>query len=240
MEKGIIIEKRIRGIYVDGKLRREFDDIEKFVDAFSEYIFFEYWDGAEPDICQGDLCKGSLFLQSIIQDAGPFGGCFNNFSYFTDVKFAAGYLKYIMLGDLCCSELASDVLQREGYELQDVDELIVAAEKSNTDASELISGVKYIISLCNNVFATQEQKKQMEYLEVAIREYNKFCETTVRQKTGRYYLLEVFEDIDKAKDEILEYISSPEEKQKLEKAFLEPEWGKVELEVIEDALFLIA
>lgn len=231
MKNGVEIKKSAKGLFLDNATFIENDDAEK---VLSEYFFFDYWEGKEIDAFQGDLSKKAIFLHAEIGNIGPFGFCAERFSYFTDIKFGAGYLKYIMLGDLAYNLLTPKEEFTDVYELVDVDETIQVAEGKYTDQYSIIPYVKHIINLCNCVFIEADSKKQMEYLICAINEFNTFCEKHI-DFTGHYYRFNVFTEPEQAKDVILECIL-PYKRKLFEDAFLSREWTEAEKKIIQSEI----
>ena len=233
MNNGVSITKDDKGFLVDSKTLIGKEEAQK---VLSEYFFFDYWEDKEIDAFQGELNKDVMFLQAVFGDSCPVGLCVNRFSYFTDVKFGAGYLKYVMLGDLAYTLLTPKGELDEVYKLHNIDEVLETAEQNRNDNYEIIEKVKYIISLCNRVFIEDNIINQKEYLMHAAKEFNDYCENYIHKKTGRCDFFEVFSEPEKAKNEILEYLYIPKEKQQLERVFLKDEWTEEDKNIVQNVI----
>lgn len=231
MKNGVEIKNCEKGFLINNTTLIDNDNAEK---VLSEYFFFDYWEGKEIDASQGELSKEALFLHAEIGNIGPFGFCAERFSYFTDIKFGAGYIKYIMLGDLAYNLLTPKEEFTDVYELVDVDETIQVAEEKGKDQYSIIPSVKHIINLCNRIFIEVDSKKQVEYLIYAANEFNTFCRKHI-DFTGHYYRFNAFADHKQAKDAILECVL-PYKRKLLEDVFSSQEWTEAEKKIIQSEI----
>lgn len=231
MKTGVEIKACENGFLVNNTKLIVDDQAEKIL---SEYFFFDYWEDKEICASQGELEKNATFMRSVIEEPGPFGSCIGRFSYFTDAKFAAGYLKYIMLGTLACDLLAAK--DDECFELQDVDKILETACQSDNDTCEIVEMVHYIISLCNCVFVEESPAKQREYLLQAADEFNRCCESSIYKKTDRYYRFILFSDSEKVQSEMSKSLYIPEEKQRFEDAFSKDVWTTEDKNIIQGVM----
>lgn len=246
MRNGITIENKPRGIYIDGKLHREFDDADFFEKTFSKYLFFDFWEGKDSDIYEGDVSTNSMF--SFFSGCAPMPCCteVKRFTCFDDPRFAAGYLKYIVLGNMAINLLLTDEEYESLYTFDygevrfiktpDVDDLIELCIKNDGDRFKVLDKMQHIIRLCNLVFYEQDRKKQKEYLVYAAETFNEYFKTGIEENTGWNYEFTVYDGADAVKDRIFEYLNYLEELQKATELFTKPIWENEDKDTLMDLM----
>ena len=242
MGNGILIENKTRGIYVDKKLRRDLDDMERFTEIFSEYFFFDYWQDKEIDAAQGDLTPESMFM--CFSNCAPMPCCssMERFTYFSDPKFAAGYLKYIVLGNMACTVLLSNeeydeiCFEDDGdlrvFVMPDVDDILDMCIKNGSGRECVIEKMNHIIRLCNEIFLEQDILKGTELLKDLAAKFNEYFEYGIQGETGWNYTFDVYDGAAEVKDLIIERIGDEQGEEILKEIFSEDEWGDIEKTVL--------
>lgn len=250
MENGIIIENKTRGIYVDGKLRRDLDDINKFIEIFSEYFFFDYWSDKEIDASEGELSQKSMF--SRFSNCAPFPCCIgiNKFTYFNDPKFGAGYLKYIVLGSLTCDVILTDekykslytinVDGEEYFKVPDIDSILeICSKDDELKQNNILPKIQHIVRLCNMVFYEQTPEKQKEHLKYASKIFNEYFESAIQADTGWNYEFYIFDGANEIEDELIDYSTDVQLKKYIKDTFSQPNWDDNDKIFLEKVIELI-
>ena len=245
-KKGLLIEDKIKGLYINKKRREDLEELANFVKVFSQYNIYDYWKGKEIDACQGELSNDSIFV--LYGNCAPMPCCagFNKFTYGKNPKFAAGYLKYIVLGNLACTLLVesgwveSIFFKEDDFEIRmiipDIDFVIYSCKKCGYDKHRLLKKVQHIVNLCNAVFYESDVEKQLDYLMYAADKFNEYFEYNIQKSTGWNFYFQVFNGADDLKDKMLEHLEYSSMLSDVKNLFSKSEWNNEDKEIMQAAI----
>ena len=196
-----------------------------------DYSSFNYWRNKEIDESQGELSPDSMFL--LTSGCAPMPCCcsFNKFSYCDNPEFAAGYLKYVVLG-LLAIDLLLDY-DKEYFELPDIDDVI---EQKLIDKYDVIGKIKVIVELCNSIFCEEDEEKQKEYLKCTSQKFNEFFEFGIQDVSGRNYTFDVYDGSDAVRNKFLGFLAYSELLPQITKIFSKNNWSVEDKRIIKNAV----
>ena len=235
MGNGIIIKCDERGVFVDGERR---EDLELFRNTVSEYFFFDYWQDKEIDAAQGELTPGSIFLR--FSNCAPMPCCcsMERFTYCSDPKFAAGYLKYVVLGDIACATLLSNeeydeiCFKDDGdlrvFTMPDVDDILDRCIKNGSERECVIEKMNHIIRLCNEIFLEQDILKGTELLKDLAAKFNEYFEYGIQGETGWNYTFDVYDGVGEIEDLLIDRIMDEQSLYYLNQVLSRDEWDDLD------------
>ena len=229
MNNGITIEKHQDGIIVDGILHILSSEEEK--DVVSKYFFPDYWEEFIATPSEGDISPSSLFIKHSSYAPLPCGAGFTLFSYCNNAKFAAGYLKFMVLCELVSSTLIdlsefADISNGNNVSF-DIDFFMEEYKTDDSDKKDVCDKIKHILRLCNLVFLAQDEAEAKKHLFYAADKFNEYFS----EVCGWDFEFRVYSGIENAKDEILEYLSA-EDKETVSEIFSETRWDKSKKAII--------
>ena len=184
------------------KIQNPFNEAEymKYVENnFSIYGLYDYWRDKDLGAFEGKADKNSLYLEF---SSGALLELHRR-THCNDPKFAAGYLKYIVLGDAVCMLLLTDsdkdkLLQKDDKELEndyipDVDYLLNKLIRNYSNKNNIVYLFEEMVELCDKVFMEKDREKAMELLLHACNMFNLHFEDTIFPQTRLYYSLKIIE-----------------------------------------------
>lgn len=184
---------------------------------FSIYGLYEYWRDKDIRVFEGEPQKDSLYLE--FSSGEPLS--LNKITYCNDPKFAAGYLKYIVLGDAAYMLLLSDserdkYLQKSSTELEndfipDVDYLLNTIIRNCSNKNNIVYLFEEMAELCDMVFMAKSRETAVELLTYACNVCNSYFENEIYQKTGFKYLFNMYNGISSAKKAVTSNLQSDTE-----------------------------
>lgn len=165
---------------------------------FSIYGLYEYWQDKDIWAFEGQLDKNSLCIE--FSSGEPL--TLNKKTYCNDPKFAAGYLKYIVLGDAAYMMLLTDsewdkYLDRNDTALEnnyipDIDYLLNIIIRNCSNKNSVMYLFEEMVELCDKVFLAKSKKTSVELLMKACKVCNLHFENKIFPKTGFNYKLSVY------------------------------------------------
>lgn len=224
MSNGIIIEKHQDGIIVDGILHILNSNEEK--DIVSEYFFPDYWEAFVSNPSQGEISPNSLFIKYGSYAPLPCASGFTLFTYCNNAKFAAGYLKFMVLCELISSTLI-DLLEladlSKGNNISfDIDYFMEEYKTDDSDKKDICEKIKHILRLCNLVFLEQDEAEAKKHLFCVADKFNEYFS----EVCGWNFEFKVYDGIENAKDEILSFIGHDEETKQLSNIISKYNWSE--------------
>ena len=234
MNNGITIEKHQDGIIVDGTLHILNSEEEK--DIVSKYFFSDYWEEFIATPSEGKITPNSLVIKHGSYAPLPCVSGFTLFTYCNSAKFAAGYLKFMVLCELISSTLIglsefADLSNGNNISF-DIDCFVSEYESADADKKDVCEKIKHILRLCNLVFLEQDEaeaKKHLFYVADKFSEY--FSEVC-----GWNFEFKMHDGIENAKDEILSFISRDEEAKQLSKIISKANWSEEDRSILSETL----
>ena len=214
MKKKILMESLKKALERSGYVLPPINP-ENSQEQLSDCLFSDYWENAEIDCSQGKVTKSSVFIRAVIKKPMPGGFSFNKFNHANNLKFIARNLKYFMLSNLV-SHIPDELFSHD------------------IDGNYIIEKCKYIAQLCDRAFSEENSDVQKDALIFAVKEFNDFCENYILEKIGIYYLFEVFFEHETAKNTILGFLHTLNEKQRFEKVFSKDKWTVKDKKTIEN------
>lgn len=187
----------------------EVEYINHMREKYSMYCLYDYWKNKEIDAFEGDVRKDSIFLE--FQYGNPPETV--KITYCNDVKFAAGYLKYMVLGDIAYMLLVSEnerdpFLIKDSHELEneyipDIDHLIELSIRNTKDKYRSVSLLEEMTELCDAIFMEKDMVKAREMFSNACDICNKYFAEDIFRKSGFGYLFKVYYGAGQLKNRLL-------------------------------------
>lgn len=234
MKNGIIIEKHQDGIIVDGILHILNSEEEK--DIVSKYFFSDYWEDFTANPSKGELSPNSLFIKYGSYAPLPCASGFTLFSHCNNPKFAAGYLKYMVLCEIVSSTLitVSDLedLSNGNNISFDIDCFIGDYKTEDSDKKDVCEKIKHILRLCNLVFLEQDEKEAKKHLFYVADKFNEYFS----EMLGWDFEFKVYDGAENAKDEILSFIGHGEEKAQVLAILSKSNWPETDSNFLSETL----
>lgn len=183
------------------KIQNSFNEAEymKYVEKnFSIYGLYDYWKDKDISAFEGESDENSLYLE--FSSGEPL--TLNKVTYCNDPKFAAGYLKYIVLGDAAYMLLLSDseqdkYLLKNDTELENdyipnVDYLLNKLIRNCSNKNNIVYLFEEMIEFCDMVFVAKSKKTAVDLLMNACRACNLLFKNEIFPKTGYNYKFSVY------------------------------------------------
>lgn len=234
MNNGIAIEKHQDGIIVDGILHVLNSDEEK--DVVSKYFFPDYWKEFIANPSQGEIYPDSLFIKYGSYAPLPCASGFTLFSHCNNPKFAAGYLKFMVLCELVSStliDLTEFAELSNGNNISfDMDFFIQDYKTEDNDKKDVCEKIKHILRLCNLVFIEQDKTEAKKHLFAATDKFNEYFSKAY----GWDFEFKVYDGAVNAKDEILSFISTDSDREFLSSVMSRNIWNDEEKQTLADIL----
>lgn len=174
----------------------------------SDYSEYDFWKDKDIDAYEGEMNRNSLFLE--FQVGNPLTT--SKITYCNSAKFAAGYLKYIVLGDaaymLLLSEdeqskfLIKDKRELENDYIPDID-FLLDSTNSKREKYPLMGLLEEIANLCNAVFIESNEEKALETFFNAAELCNRYFEMNISRRTGHGYSFKTYNGIKELRDLLL-------------------------------------
>jgi len=171
----------------------------------SDYSEYNFWKDKDIDACEGEMNRNSLFLE--FQVGNPLTT--SKITYCNSAKFAAGYLKYIVLGDaaymlLLSADEQSKFLIKDKRELEndyipDID-FLLDSTKCKREKYPLMGLLEEIANLCNAVFIELNEEKALETFFNAAELCNRYFEMNISRRTGHGYSFKTYNGIGELED----------------------------------------
>ena len=164
---------------------------------FSIYGLYDYWKDKDIGAFEGKEDKDSLCLE--FYSGEPL--VLNKMTHCTDPKFAAGYLKYIVLGDAAYMLLLSDS-ERDKYLLKndtelendyipDINYLLNKLIRNCSNKNSVVYLFEEMIELCDMVFMAKSKETAVELLINAYKICNLHFQNEISPKTGFNYKFQI-------------------------------------------------
>ena len=165
-------------------------------------------------------------------------------TYCNDVKFTAGYLKYMVLGDVAYTLLVSEnerdpFLIKDFHELEkeyipDIEHLIEFSIRNTKDKYRPVSLLEEMAELCDSIFMEKDMVKAREMFFNACDICNKYFAEDIFHKSGYGYLFKAYNGADELKTRLLngECVNLKQ----LNSVFEKDSWDYKDKEVIKAAL----
>lgn len=182
------------------KIQHPFNETEymKYVeDNFSIYGLYDYW--KNKDICtfEAENCKNSIKIDFSAEDPLKL----NIKIHYCDPKFIAGYLKYIILGDVAYMLLLTDsdkdkLLQKNNTELKndyipDIDHILNKIVRKYTNKTNVVCLFEEMVELFDIVFLEKHTDKANKLLIKACDAFNCYFENKIFPETGYNYKISI-------------------------------------------------
>ena len=234
MKNGIAIEKHQDGIIVDGILHILNFDEEK--EVVSEYFYPDYWKDFIANPSQGEIYPDSLFIKYGSYAPLPCASGFTLFSHCNNPKFAAGYLKFMVLCELVSSMLIdlsefAELSNGNNFSF-DIDCFIQDYKTEDNDKKDVCEKIKHILRLCNLVFLEQNEQGSKNHLFYTANKFNEYFSEIL----GWDFEFKVYDGASKAKDEILSFISTDRDREFLSSVISRNIWNDEEKQTLADIL----
>lgn len=233
MENGITITKNQDGIIVNGDYCLVYGNAE---DIVSKYFFSSCWNEFIANPSEGEVSPDSLFIKYGSYAPLPCASGFTLFTYCSSAKFAAGYLKFMVLCELIASTLinVSDLADlSNGNNISfDIDNFIEDYKTEDSDKKDVCEKIKHILRLCNLVFLEQNESEAKKHLFVVAYKFNEYFSEIL----GWDFEFKVYDGAGKAKDEILSFISTDSDREFLSSVMLRDIWNDEEKQALADIL----
>lgn len=186
------------------KLKNPLNEIEyinHIKDNYSIYSFYDYWKDKDINAHEGEINENSIFIDFRFGDISePF-----SITHCNDVKFAAGYLKYIVLGDVAYSILNAEcernpVLIKDNMELEndyipDVEYMLDFCIKNTKDKHRPIALLEEMVELCDDIFLEKDISKAKTMFIKACSLCDKCFQEKIFHKLGFIYSIRVYTDL---------------------------------------------
>lgn len=218
----------------------EIEYINHMKEKFSMYCLYDYWKNKELDASEGDIRKDSIFLE--FQFGNPPETA--KITYCSDAKFAAGYLKYMVLGDVAYMLLVSEnerdpFLIKDSHELEneyipDVDHLIELSIRNTKDKYRPVSLLEEMVELCDSVFMEKDITKAKEMFFNACSICNKYFAEDIFHRGGYCYMFKAYDSINELKDRLS--IEECININQLDAVFKKDNWDDEDKKIIKTAL----
>lgn len=221
---------------------------QELEDYLSEYFFFDFWDEVIFQESEGELSPDSMFLFYL--DSPPMPCCteINKHTYFSNPKYAAGFLKHIILKaiaevhiltteqikELC--NIPPEIELHEVYYNIDIEEVIDMYSDKESDKTGILDKIIHVNKLCNQVFAAQDKDRAVAALKLAADVFNEYFTNGIVEQTGYNYIFEIFDNAKSAKASILEGVYMPEEKKALGAILDATTWTSDECKLLDEAI----
>ena len=234
MKNGIIIARDQDGIIVDGILHILSSEEEK--DVVSKYFFPDYWEEFIATPSEGEISSSFLFIKHSSYAPLPCGAGFTLFSYCNNAKFAAGYLKFMVLCELISSTLIdlsefADI--SNGHNISfDIDFFMEEYKTDDSDKKDVCDKIKHILRLCNLVFLEQDEAEAKKHLFYVADKFNEYFS----EVSGWNFEFKIYDGAGNAKDEILSFISSDNDREFVSFVMSRNIWKNEEKQVLADIL----
>lgn len=199
------------------KIQNPFNKAEymKYVENnFSIYGLYDYWKDKDISAFEGEPDKNSIYLE--FSSGEPL--TLNKITYCNDPKFAAGYLKYIVLGDAAYMLLLSDsdkdkFLQKDDKELEndyipDIDYLLNRLIRNCSNKNNIVYLFEEMVELCDKVFMESDSRKALELLFCACDVCNSLFKIKICKSTALNYRFNIHKCVDSIKDLAIDNLSS--------------------------------
>lgn len=218
----------------------EVEYINHMREKYSMFCLYDYWKNKEIDASEGDLRRDSIFLEFQFGNTPETA----KITYCNDIKFAAGYLKYMVLGDVAYMLLVSEnerdpFLAKDSYELEneyipDIDHLIELSIRNTKDKYRPVSLLEEMAELCDSIFMEEDTAKAEEIFFEACDICNKYFAEDIYHKSGYGYLFKAYNGADELKTRLLnrEYTNMKQ----LNAVFEKNSWDNKDREIIKAAL----
>lgn len=233
MNNGITITQNQDGIIVDGTHCLVYGDAKNVV---SKYFFYNSWDQLFAPLSEGEISPDSLFMKYVCYAPLPCASGFTIFPYCNNSKFAAGYLKFVVLCEFVrCALLeipeAAIFLNPKSISF-DMDDFIEKYTPENSRNKEICEKIKHILRLCNLVFIEQDKTEAKKHLFAATDKFNEYFSKAY----GWDFEFKVYDGASKAKDEILSFISTDSDREFLSSVMSRDIWNDEEKQALADIL----
>ena len=184
-------------IKVDNPLS-EVEYIKYASDNYSVYSLYEYWRGKDINADEGSLGKDSINIElSTGADLSH-----KTVTFCNNPRFAAGYLKYIVLGDAlymmlltdteCDELLLKNMMELEKGYTADTDYLIESFVKNYSNRSSVVSLFEDMAEACDVVFTEKTDEAAIQFLKIACSLFNESFEKYIYPKTGYRYRFNLY------------------------------------------------
>ena len=183
--------------------------IEKRFRKCSEEFFYNYWENRE-FTPKGELPTPDSYY-FIFDWPGPFLSRPDTLvTYGKDIFFAAGYIKYLALGQIGMYSLLTDKQYDDFYEkvsgapMMDIDEILEKGERKILITWKVKAQIIAIKKTCEQIFFEEDRTKQDELLRRAVELFNEyFGNPTFKRVTGYGAHLAIHCGIKNAKADLL-------------------------------------
>ena len=175
----------------------EIDYIRYVEENYSIYGLYDYWKDKDIDAYEGSINANSIFIE--FASGEPLTT--NKITFCNNPKFAAGYLKYIVLGDAAYMILLADAesdefLSKNEQELENdyipnIDYILNDIIRSNSDKFSIVALFEEMVELCDMVFGEKDKKSEYEMLCKACDMCNMYFSEKIYPKTGYRYKVNV-------------------------------------------------
>lgn len=237
MINGITITQNQDGIVVNGDYCLVYGDAK---DVVSKYFFYNYWDQLFAPLSEGEISPDSLFIKYVCYAPLPCASGFTIFPYCHNPKFAAGYLKFVVLCEFVRCVLleipeAAIFLNPKSISF-DMDDFIEKYEPEDSRSKEICERIKHILRLCNLVFLEQDNEEAKKLLFSVADKFNEYFSEVY----GWDFEFKVYDGASKAKDEILSFISTDSDREFVSSVMSRDIWKDEEKQSLVDILESLA
>ena len=186
------------------KLKNPLNEIEYvnyIKDNYSIYSLYEYWKDKDINAHEGEINENAIFIDFRFGDISePI-----SITHCNDVKFAAGYLKYIVLGDVAYSILNAEyernpVLVKDDLELEndyipDVEYMLDFCIKNTKDKHRPIALLEEMVELCDDIFLEKDSYKALDMFRNTCSLCDKYFQEKIFHKLEFIYSIRVYTDL---------------------------------------------
>lgn len=187
----------------------EVEYINHINDNYSMYCMYDYWKNKEIDVFEGEINRDSIFLE--FQFGNPLKTV--SITHCNNVKFAAGYLKYIVLGDMAYMLLTLEdernpFLVKDDKELEndyipDVEYMLDFWIKNTKDKYQPIALLEEMVELCDAVFVEKDSTRAIELFINDCSLCNQYLGESIFRNLGFEYSLKVYNGANELKEILL-------------------------------------
>ena len=171
----------------------------KYVEEnFSIYGLYDYWKDKDINTFENNSDKNTIHIE--FSSGDPL--TLNITTYCSDPRFAAGYLKYIVLGDAAYMLLLTDsekdrFLQKDDKELENdyipnIDYILNKIIRPHSNKKNIMCLFEEMVELCDIVIMERDNKKAVDFLLTATEKCNTYFDKHIFPETGYNYQIKTY------------------------------------------------
>lgn len=219
---------------------------KKFLqDSYSKYCYYDYWKNLDIGCSEGEISKDSLFIEYFTGDENPGKLRYANVTHCNCVKFAAGYLKYLVLADAAhmvffidddSDDMPYEDLGLEQDEAPNIDYILDRCNRNSRDKYNLLSVFMDMVDRCDSILLNNNEKDALQMLIETVKICNDYFKNEIFPKSSFRFGFNIYHGANEAKEMFLKNATSIEDKIRVQEIFEKEQWNNVDCEIVSEII----